>query len=67
MRPKINVMKKEWKNLEFGGDLNKASILLVFPSASNFQFVSYRVRLATTETPYLSPLTNKSRAEHEEI
>ena len=24
MRPKINVIEREWKNLEFEGDLNQA-------------------------------------------
>jgi len=29
MRPKIDVMEREWKNLEFGGNLNKASIRIL--------------------------------------
>ena len=28
MHPKIDVMKKKWKNLEFKGDLNKARLLV---------------------------------------
>jgi len=31
MRPKINVMEREWKNLEFWGNLNKAEDDFYFP------------------------------------
>ena len=33
-RLKIDVMEREWKNLEFGGDLNKALFRLEKPVAS---------------------------------
>ena len=32
MRSKIDVMEREWKNLEFGGDLNQASEPRVYGS-----------------------------------
>ena len=42
MRPKIDVMERERKNLEFGGDLNKALILTPY-KRSKFSIQQFQI------------------------